>query len=41
MHRHDLLLRPALAAALMAVVVVGGFVYGALSTVCADIGPDW
>lgn len=41
MHRHHLLLRPLLATALLAAVLVGGFVYGALSTVCADTGPDW
>ena len=34
-------MRPLLAAALMAAVLVGGFVYGALSTVCADTGIDW
>ena len=34
-------MRTVTAAALLAAVLVGGFVYGALSTVCADTGPDW
>ena len=34
-------MRTVTAAALLAVVLVGGFVYGALSTVCTDTGPDW
>lgn len=41
MHRHHLFLRPILATALLAAVIIGGFVYGAVSTVCDDIGPDW
>lgn len=41
MCRHHLLLRPILAAVALAAVVISGFVYGALSTVCADTGPDW
>lgn len=34
-------MRPVLAAALLTFTVVAGFVWGALSTVCADTGPDW
>lgn len=41
MHRHDLLLRPALAAALLGAVILGGLAYGVLTTVCRDTGPDW
>ena len=35
------MVRPILATALLAAVIIGGFFYGAVSTVCADTGPDW
>lgn len=41
MHRHDQLLTPALAAALLAAVIIGGLCYGAISAICTDTGPDW
>jgi len=34
-------MRPLLAAATLAAVLVGGFIYGALSHLTADTGPDW
>lgn len=41
MHRHDLLLRPVLAAALLAAALIGGLAYGLLNTVREDTGIDW
>lgn len=35
------MVRPVLAAALLAAVLVGGFVYGALNRFADDTGSDW
>ena len=41
MHRHHLLLRPVLAAALLAAVILGGLAYGVINTLREDVGIDW